>query len=131
MSAETNPRQVTVGWAVDPAQREELLAQFQPAYPRVVADHVTLRSRVDEHTPLPQTRHGEIIGRVDDERGVEAMIVRVEGTTDRPGGGTYHITWSLGEGRHGRESNDAIAELGWASLPEPIPVMLEPARFPA
>ena len=131
MSVETKSRQVTVGWAVDPRQRRELLAQFPPAYPRVVADHVTLRSRVDEQTPIPSARCGEIIGRVDDERGVEAMILRIEGTTDRPGGGTYHITWSLAQGRHGRESNDAIAELGWASLPEPIPVMLEPARFPA
>lgn len=131
MSTDAKPGQVTVGWALDPDQRLELLAQFQPAYPRVVADHVTLRSRVDRQTPLPSPHRGEIIGRVDDDRGVEAMIVRIEGTTDRPGGGAYHITWFLAEGRHGRESNDAIAELGWASLPEPIPVTLEPARFPA
>ena len=45
-----------------------------------------------------------------------AMVVRIGGTTDRQGGGTYHITWSLDReaGRRAKESNDVIAELGWS-----------------
>ena len=27
------------------------------------------------------------------------MVVELDGTTDRPDGSTYHITWSLGPGR--------------------------------
>ena len=30
------------GWLLDEAQRAELLQQFPPAYPNVVAHHVTL-----------------------------------------------------------------------------------------
>lgn len=131
MTAKSPDRQVTIGWSLDRVQRQDLLAKFPPAYPRAVADHVTLKSRVPMDTPLPRPQQAEIIGRVDDDKGVEAMVVRIAGATDRPGGGTYHITWSLAEDREARESNDAIGELGWASLPEPIPVLLEPARFGA
>jgi len=128
MATQPQSDDVTIGWALSRAQRRELLAQFEPAYPDVVADHVTLKTKASETAPLPDARVGEIIGRVDDERGVEAMVVKIDGATDRPGGGVYHITWSLDDGREAVESNDVIARLGWASLPEPIPVVLEPAR---
>jgi len=54
--------------------------------------------------------------------------VELDGTTDRPDGSTYHITWSLGPGREARESNDVLRDLGWKHV-TPIPVELEPARF--
>lgn len=57
------------------------------------------------------------------------MVVAISGTTDRPGGGTYHITWSLAAGREAKESNDVIAGLGWDRLERPLAVTLAPARF--
>jgi len=54
--------------------------------------------------------------------------VQLDGTTDRPDGSTYHITWSLGAGRKARESNDILREKGWEPL-APIGISLEPARF--
>ena len=119
----------TVGWKVDREQRKELLQQFPPKYPNPVADHVTLRSRVPRSDPLPGPVHGEIVGKVDDGRGVEAMVVRIDGTTDRPDGSTYHITWSLGPGRRAVESNDALRSERWTMFDLPMPVKLEPARF--
>jgi hypothetical protein len=118
-----------IGWKLDPEQRNELLQQFPPSYPNVVADHVTLR-RAPEDAPLPEEAEAEIVGRADDGAGVEAMVVRLNGTTDRPDGSTYHITWSLGEGRRAQESNDVIAALGWASYDLPMPIQLEAARWP-
>jgi hypothetical protein len=56
-------------------------------------------------------------------------VVELDGTTDRPDGSTYHITWSLGPGREARESNDVLREMGWQRLAAPLPVTLEPARF--
>ena len=70
-----------------------------------------------------------IVGRTDDDKGVEAMVVTIDGTVDRPDGSTYHITWSLGEGRRARESNDVLKERGWKELDHPVPIKLEPARF--
>jgi hypothetical protein len=118
-----------IGWKLDRDQRAELLLQFPPRYRNVVADHVTLKSRAAKNAPLPQAATGEIIGRVDDGRGVEAMVVAIDGTTDRPDGSTYHITWSLEDGRRAKESNDVLASQEWVRFELPMPVELQPARF--
>jgi hypothetical protein len=122
-------RHVT-GWKLDRAQREALLRQFPPCYPHVVADHVTLQSKAPPDAPPPAPAEAEIVGRADDRRGVEAMVVRLNGSTDRPDGSTFHITWSLADGRHARESNDVIAAAGWTGYASPVPILLEPARWP-
>ena len=119
-----------IGWALDRNQRRELLQQFPPRFGNVVADHVTLKAHVARSAALPSETEGEIVGRIDDGQGVEALVVRIGGTTDRPDGSTYHITWSLGEGRRAKESNDVIAELGWEPIELPMPILLEPKRFP-
>ena len=118
-----------IGWKVERASRRELLQQFPPRYKSVIADHVTLRSRVAEDSELPEEQVGEVIGRADDGVGVEALVLRIGGTTDRPGGGTYHITWSLAEGRQAKESNDVIAAHGWQELELAQSVNLKPASF--
>lgn len=116
-----------IGWALDPGQREALLKRFAPRYPRAVADHVTLKFG-DDRVRLPTETGGEIVGEADDGAGVQAMVVSIGGTTDRPDGSTYHITWSLADGRKAKESNDVIAARGWQAFDAPIPVRLEP-RF--
>lgn len=117
-----------IGWLLAEDDREKLLQQFPPKFEKTVAHHVTLKSEA-ERDPLPNDVEAEVVGRTDDESGVEAMVVAVDGTTDRPDGLTYHITWSLGGGRRARESNDVIRERGWHKLDQPIPVKLQPGRF--
>jgi len=68
-------------------------------------------------------------GRSDAGASLRCLVVELDGTTDRPDGSTYHITWSLGPGRKARESNDVLRDGGWQHLPAPIDVTLEPARF--
>ena len=123
------PGESIIGWELDPTERKQLLVRFPPIYPNVVADHVTLASRVAGESELPEEDACEIVGRSSDGVGVEAMVVRLGGTTDRPDGSSYHITWSLAEGRHGRESNDVIARLGWQPIVPPISVTLRPTRL--
>lgn len=116
-----------VGWKLDRNDRAALLERFPPRYSHVVADHVTYgRAPLAE---LPAHERAELIGRVDDGAGVEAMVVALGGSSGRPTGGTYHITWSLGPRREAIESNDAIAGRGWQSLEEPASVRLEPASW--
>ena len=117
-----------IGWLLAEDDRERLLQQFPPKFDKTVAHHVTLKSDA-ERDPLPADVRGVIVGRTDDEQSVEAMVVAIDGTTDRPDGSTYHITWSLGEGRRARESNDVLKERGWAELDHPIPVKLTPGRI--
>ena len=119
-----------IGWKLDRDQRRELLQQFPPKFRNMVADHVTLAVRAAGDAPLPQESEGEIIGRADDGRGVEAMVVRIAGTTDRPDGSTYHITWSLADGRQAKESNEMLAAQQWEMFDLPMLVRLEPARWP-
>jgi hypothetical protein len=116
------------GWALDERDRERLLARFPPRYPRVVADHVTLAFR-PSRPRLPAETEGEVVGEADDGSGVQALVVRIGGATDRPDGSTYHLTWSLAPGRRGRESNDLLRERGWRPLARPTRVRLKPRLF--
>lgn len=118
-----------VGWKLDRRQREELLRQFPPRYSRTVADHVTLKAKVAADTPQPSFQTAAIIGRGDDDAGVEAMVVALAGSTERPGGGTFHITWSLEAGRFAKESNELLKAGSWTKFVRPVPVKLIPGTW--
>lgn len=115
---------MTIGWTLTRECRDTLLEQLPPAYARVVADHVTL-SIVGDTSP-PPVETATIVGRADDGAGVEAMVVAVNGSTARPDGKVWHVTWSLAADRTPRESNDIIADFGWTSIAE-CTLVLEPA----
>lgn len=118
------------GWKLTQVERDLLLRRFPPKYQNVVADHVTLRVGTTARTPLPKKpESSKIVGRADDGRSLECLVVELDGTTARPDGSTYHITWSLGQERRARESNDLLRDAGWQPIDAPIPVELEPARF--
>ena len=119
---------MTTGWKLDRAERDALLARYPPRWPDADADHVTLQSGA---TDPPPDAAGEIVGHVDDGAGLEAMVVRVNGTADRPDGGTFHITWSLDKaaGRTARQSNDVLREQGWTTWDAPVPVTLTGASW--
>ena len=117
-----------IGWLLSEDDRERLLQQFKPRYEKTMAHHVTLKTEA-EREPEPEAVRAQIVGRTDDHSGVEAMVVSIDGTTDRPDGSTYHITWSLGDGRRARESNDVLRKCGWDRFDTPLPIKLEPGRF--
>jgi hypothetical protein len=117
------------GWKLPRDERETLLQRFPPKYENVIADHVTLRVGATSETPLPRKAEALIVGRADDAESLECLVVELDGTTDRPDGSTYHITWSLGPGRKARESNDVLRDKGWDHIDAPIDLDLEPARF--
>lgn len=110
------------GWKVPPGERGRLLETFPPAYPQVVADHVTF-----EGEQPPAARRCRVVGVADDGAGVQALVVEIDGTTERPDGSRYHITWSLDRsaGRTAVESNDVIRSQGWRGV-TPVEVALEP-----
>ena len=115
-----------IGWKLDRDEREALLRRLPPRYGEPVADHVTLEK---SEAPLPDDVTAQIVGRTDDGDGVEAMVVALDGSTDRPDGSTFHSTWSLAPGRHAVESNHVLRDCGWTKFAEPISVTLKPARF--
>ena len=120
--------QAMLGWKIDGEDRAALLDRFPPRYAKMDADHVTF-GREDEAPPMPDAAAATIIGRADDGAGVEALVVEVAGTSDRWDGSTYHITWSLSEGRRAVESNEVIARLGWIEITGRPQVRLNPSRW--
>jgi hypothetical protein len=118
-----------IGWKLPPNERDRLLQRFPPQYENVVADHVTLKVGAGADTPLPDEDYARIVGRADDGQSLECLVVEIGGTTDRPDGSTYHITWSLGPGRKARESNDVLRDRGWERIDDPIAIRLKPDRF--
>jgi len=120
------------GWKLDAADRAALLARFPPEWPDVIADHVTLDAEAGREAPLPRETEGVVVGAINDLEGLQALVVAIDGATERPDGSTYHITWSLdrARGREPVQSNDVLAEHGWRSVDDPIPIALIPARWP-
>jgi len=114
------------GWKLPKHERDRLLGRFPPKYGQVIADHVTLEVDRADLPPKPVAR---IVGRADDGDSLECLVVELDGTTDRPDGSTYHITWSLGPGRKAIESNDVLRERGCESIGASIAITLEPARW--
>jgi hypothetical protein len=118
------------GWKLPrDGERERLLQLFPPKYERTIADHVTLRAGAAADAAPPREVKAQIVGRADDGKSLECLVVEIDGTTDRPDGSTYHITWSLGPGREAKESNDVLREDGWQRLDRAVAVQLEPAVF--
>jgi uncharacterized phage protein gp47/JayE len=117
-----------IGWTLDEGERSALLEQLPPRHANVVAHHVTLATDAAD-LDVPNEVRAAIVGRTDDEAGVEAMVVAIDGSTARPDGSTFHITWSLGQGRRARESNNVLKQRGWQELDHPIPITLTPARI--
>ena len=122
-------RKRTTGWKLDRGEREALLARFPPQWPDVIADHVTLESGTD--APLPPPVRATIVGEVSDGEGLQAMVVAIDGSTDRPDESVYHSTWSLdrARGRKPVESNQVIRSLGWTPFAAAFPITLTPAEF--
>jgi hypothetical protein len=56
------------GWLLDADDRARLLERFPPAYPDVIAHHVTLSAGTSRATPLPVETAGEVLGCADDGR---------------------------------------------------------------
>ena len=63
-----------IGWLLAQSDRDELLSQFPPKFEKTVAHHVTLKTDA-ESDPLPPDVRAAIVGRTDDEAGVEAMAL--------------------------------------------------------
>lgn len=120
------------GWKLDQDDRARLLKRFPPVWPDVIADHVTLMSSTAEQEASAEANEGKVIGHVNDGKGLQALVVEIDGTTVRPDGSTYHITWSIdrGQGREPKDSNEVLRRLGWDPLDSPITIGLTPASWP-
>lgn len=111
----------------NPAETMDSLAQqgVYPLYERVIFEHITYA--FPDKNSAPEPKEVIIVGHVSDGEGVQALVVSVDGSTVRKAdGGTYHITYSLGEGRRPVESNKVIANSQVIMLTTPIEIKVVP-----
>jgi hypothetical protein len=119
-----------VGWRLGDQTRAQLLDQFPPRYDQVLAHHCTCRYGVSSSVTLPEATKGLVIGVVDDSDGVQALVLEISGSNIRPGGGIFHVTWSLDHGRRPVESNQVISRFAWVLVKPPVEIDLIPEFFP-
>ncbi len=103
---------------IAPESRDALLKKHPPQYSEVIAHHVTHSFGVAKGSQPPQhPKNIEVIGHVDDGKGVQAAVVKVDGSEYRPDGKRYHVTISIdrSKGRKPAHSNDVIDNIGYKS----------------
>ena len=117
------------GFSIRKQARSRLLNGIPPIHPVTVAHHVTYKYGVPYQLP-PEFTTAKVIAHVANDR-VQAAIVEIGGTTQRPDGGTFHITISLDKeaGAKSHESNDLIADRSrWRKI-EPFEIDVHPKFF--
>jgi len=126
---EGKPRTGYQALELDHGSRSKLAAQFPPKFPEFIGHHITLAFGVKSDQPLPDISGVRVVGYSCDDAGIEALVVEVNGTTQRPDGKTYHVTWSLDReaGFKPVKSNELISSRGYEPV-DPINITAT-ARF--
>ena len=114
-------------YVLDDASRELLAKRFPPKYPEVIGHHVTVQFGVPADAAPPQPAALKVVGYKDSGDGLEALVVSVNGSTDRPDGSTYHITWSLDRSKYKPvDSNKLLAGATKYTLIRTVPIQVTP-----
>lgn len=110
-----------IGFNLDDASRNTVIAHFQPKFPKIIAHHITHQFGVPVDSPLPpHPKNVQIVGYAADH-GIEALICQVDGTTKRPDGGVYHVTLSLNPDTHKPVDSNKVIAQGWEPI-EPFAI---------
>lgn len=113
-----------IAYTLDKKSRNKLKSIFPPKYPEFIGHHITYKFGVGADEKLPKGGTFKVVGYADDGKGLEALVVEVNGKTQRPDGKIYHITWSLdrSKGRKPVHSNNLIASKGFENV-SPVGIM--------
>ena len=110
-------------------ERDQLLRKFKPKYPKVFAHHVTYSMKNKDKSNPPDIQSAEIVGWADSGDGLEAAVVSIDGSINRPDGGIYHITWSLDPSKYKPANSNQLVSYSWTKLDQPIPISLTPTQL--
>ncbi len=108
------------------AAREKLVEKFPPKYEKFIGHHVTIQFGVPKDTQTPDPANIRVIGRADTGDGLEALVVSVDGSQDRPDGKTYHITWSLDPDKYKPVDSNNLVQNARFSLSMPVSIETTP-----
>lgn len=75
--------------------RKQLLSTIAANYSEVIADHITYQFGAKDFGSLFHPKVIEAHTIIDNQKGLQALAITVDGKQFRPDGSPYHITWSL------------------------------------
>jgi len=116
-----------IAYTFNEMTRQRLSELFPPKYSDFIGHHITYKFGVPSNIPLPEEpKIAKIVGYADDRIGLEALVVELDGTTQRSDGSLYHITWSLDrqKGYKPKDSNTLVKQ-GYESI-DPIEIAVKP-----
>ena len=102
--------------------RDALLERFPPKYEKVIAHHITVEFGVIADTPVPPEAEIKVVGYANNDEGLEALVVSVDGNQQREDGVYYHITWSLDPDEFKPVDSGDMIGYGNYTLILPIPI---------
>ena len=102
----------TICYELSKSSKAMLMAKFPPKYPDVRYDHVTIKmGGLGAKIPAAAEKV-EVVGIADDGNGLEAFIVRVNGTPTRQDGRAWHITASFDSSKMAPAAFDVLSKPG-------------------
>ena len=113
-------------YVLDEHSRSILKEKFPPKYPEFIGHHITYKFGVSKGSEPPSDPSSVNVIGYSDEDGLEALVVSIDGSNERPDGSVYHITWSLdrNKGKKPVHSNDLVKN-GYDKI-EPIKISVKP-----
>lgn len=113
-------------YVLDEHSRNLLKEKFPPKYPEFIGHHITYKFGVAKGSEPPSDPSSVNVIGYADEDGLEALVVSIDNSSERPDGSVYHITWSLdrSKGKKPVHSNDLVKS-GYDKI-EPIKISVKP-----
>lgn len=116
------------GYLLSDDSRELLASIFPPKNPTWLGHHITEVFGVQANHPAPEEPEiVQVIGYAEQD-GIEGFLVSIDGNTQRPKGGLYHITWSIDKSK-GRKPFHTNKIIGDAERISPINISVTPKTF--
>ena len=109
-------------YVIKEKSRKALLVRFPPKFSESIAHHVTYC--FPDKEPPPKVDKVRVVGYAENQR-LECAVVEVNGSTNRPKGGVFHITLSLDRtlGAKPVQSNHLLKK-GWHDI-KPFDLLVE------
>lgn len=116
------------GWDLSILSVMTIKRSFKTVHPDFIGTHITYMFGKDSE--VPDDADIFIVGQcVTDD--IQCFVVEVDGSTKRPDGKIYHITWSIDKSKGAApvKSNAALASVGYETIPEKIKIRAYPRAF--
>jgi hypothetical protein len=118
------------GYELTNESRKVLADIFPPKYPEFLGHHITKKFGTNDPKDTPERPNAiNVIGYVDDGKGIEGLLVEIDGKIRRDDNSLYHITWSLdrSKGYKPMDTNKIIHKA--KKLDNPISITARPKLF--